>query len=588
MDIVDLPQPFGFYRVITGGDELHFGYWTDPEDNFTLPEAQQALTALIFSRLPPAPARILDVGCGLGATAQLLHEKGYEVVAIAPDVNLIEYAKKYHQGPEYIACGFLELSQELVQEDSFDLLLFQESLQYFPDLHSVFIRTKQLLKAQGKLLICDEVSYHPKTREHSAVHLAADIEAIFAQMGFFVRHHQRLGEAVTLTCDWVARGFAENRDYFLSLFGEVIAPEIDRFYHGWLMQGQWYRQHLFGYELWELEPSPYTIRGYISGDEYAILDGFHQAFGVNRSTQHWQWKFLRNPFGGPFIASVWQHTQLVCHYTAYPVPVWLNGRSTLTFQVGDTFTLSAWRGIGRGHSSLLARAVRFFHRQFCENRLPFFYGFNTGTVQKFGQKFLDYQPATEIYDWFLSEPILKKLQKTPRWKNWSKGYTVACVNRVDDWADKILKQSRHHYPVFIERNQVYLKWRYEQHPDFSYRFFVVHRWRKPVGWWITRVEGETLILIDALFSQFDAFALRAGLIAALKFYQQCGQKITQVHGWFSLTPETWTNLLRDIGFEPQRQWQQLDLCLTLFNANQADQQALLKQFYFTAGDSDLF
>jgi SAM-dependent methyltransferase len=43
-----------------------------------------AVTAFVRSALPPAPARVLEVGAGLGELAASLTEAGYDVVAIDP------------------------------------------------------------------------------------------------------------------------------------------------------------------------------------------------------------------------------------------------------------------------------------------------------------------------------------------------------------------------------------------------------------------------------------------------------------------------------------------------------------------------
>jgi len=68
MKLSDLPQPLAFYHFLTGGDDLHFGFWPQEQTNLNLPEAQKAHSQIILARIPNSPARILDVGCGLGAT----------------------------------------------------------------------------------------------------------------------------------------------------------------------------------------------------------------------------------------------------------------------------------------------------------------------------------------------------------------------------------------------------------------------------------------------------------------------------------------------------------------------------------------
>ncbi len=587
-EITDLPQPFGFYRVLTGNDYLHFSYWSKDNTQLSLSQAQKALSQLLLERFPKPPKRILDVGCGLGAMAGQLADSGFSVVAIAPSYALINYAKHYHPGPEYIACGFLDDHPRLLSPECYDLILFQESLQYFPQLAPVFKKVKELLEpSQGRMVFCDEVSYTPQTKQHSAVHEAKNIERHFAEQGFFVRYHKRIGPEVTPTCEKALKYFKEKRSELLELFGPESNSEIDHFIQGWTQQQTYYQTGQFGYEVWDIRPSNFPIKTYQTGDETAIINGFKTAFGVSRSQEHWSWKFQHSPFGGPYISTVWDESEIVAHYTAYPVPLWLENCNIMTYQLADTFTLPAYRGIGRGQTSLLGRVCRHFYRLYCEGEIPFFYGFNTNKIQRFGKLFLGYYPVTPVYDWVMTDEILRKFEERTVWYNYLH-YTVSCVENVGDWADSIFTQAKQHYGSLVARNQQYLQWRYQEHPDFRYHFFVVRRWGKAVGWWLVRLENETLIIGDALFSQKTVQAPQAGLRAMLHFFkQQKSVKIQKIQGWFSRTPAWWNDVLEELGFKPQRQSQNLDFGITSFN-DDFDPEQFGKNFYFTQGDSDLF
>jgi SAM-dependent methyltransferase len=245
-----LPQPFGFYRQLTGSDILHFGYWAQPDAS--LSEAQQALSDLLLADLPSSPKRALDVGCGLGVTAQWLNDRAYDVTALAPSEELIAYARQQHPGPKYLACGFMDVLPELSSPSQYDIILLQESLQYLPDLAGVFAKIKTLLSADGIVLICDEVSYDPATREHSVIHLAQGITTQFTQAGFSAFHHQRIGEQVLPTCRVAVDLFSHGKAELLEIFGTEIEPEIGSFLAGWQWQLENYSQGRLGYEVWRL------------------------------------------------------------------------------------------------------------------------------------------------------------------------------------------------------------------------------------------------------------------------------------------------------------------------------------------------
>src|SRR3954471_14841977 len=66
-------------------DYLHYGLF-DP-GHIDLGAAQAQSSRLVFERLPPAPARILDVGIGLGTTLAALVELGHDATGITPDIQ---------------------------------------------------------------------------------------------------------------------------------------------------------------------------------------------------------------------------------------------------------------------------------------------------------------------------------------------------------------------------------------------------------------------------------------------------------------------------------------------------------------------
>lgn len=249
MDIRSLPQPFGFYRHILGNDFLHFGYWE--QASYDIRQAQEALSKLLLSHLPPPPARVLDVGCGFGVTAELLHGRGYQVTALAPSAELIAYAQAQHPGPRYFACGFLD--EAISATEQYDVILFQEVLQYFPDLDAVFAKVAQLLAPKGRVICCDEVSHDPATRQSSAVHSPQQLAEAYGRHGFTRTFHREIGRQVLPTCEFAVARFTAERANMLALFGAQAAAEIDFFLAGWRQQLEWYTSGQFGYEAWVLE-----------------------------------------------------------------------------------------------------------------------------------------------------------------------------------------------------------------------------------------------------------------------------------------------------------------------------------------------
>ncbi len=128
---------------------MHYGFY-DREDQ-PVGEAQQNSTNLIMSKLPEPPARVLEVGIGLGTTASLLESKGYGYTGITPDAAQIEYCSK--EGRDLRCVKFQDLDRD---EKGYDVIVFQESAQYI-DYEDILRKSAELLEDGGEVVIADEI-----------------------------------------------------------------------------------------------------------------------------------------------------------------------------------------------------------------------------------------------------------------------------------------------------------------------------------------------------------------------------------------------------------------------------------------------
>ncbi|WP_313333199.1 class I SAM-dependent methyltransferase [Sphingobium yanoikuyae] len=111
----------------------------------------------IMSLLPPAPARILDLGCGGGWTSIFLARHGYEVVGQDIAADMIELAREnaglYRVGDHLqFICGDFE---SLDFQDHFDAAIFFDSLHHAED-EALAIRSAYRALKPGGILITHE------------------------------------------------------------------------------------------------------------------------------------------------------------------------------------------------------------------------------------------------------------------------------------------------------------------------------------------------------------------------------------------------------------------------------------------------
>ena len=119
---------------------LHYGLFESEEES--LLDAQERSTQMLLERLPPPPARLLDVGCGLGTTLARLIELGYQAEGITPDAAQIAMIHDRHGEQLLVERARFE---SFAPGHPFDAILFQESAQYI-DSTALFEKAAELTK----------------------------------------------------------------------------------------------------------------------------------------------------------------------------------------------------------------------------------------------------------------------------------------------------------------------------------------------------------------------------------------------------------------------------------------------------------
>jgi ubiquinone/menaquinone biosynthesis C-methylase UbiE len=114
-------------------------------------KAQEELTLKVVELLEmKPPAKVLDLGCGVGYSTNLLKEIGFEVVGIDINPPMIEKAKA--KGLNVVLGDFRELGKHF-KEKSFDYVISVSALQWVKnrnDMKRVAEGVYYVLKDNGK------------------------------------------------------------------------------------------------------------------------------------------------------------------------------------------------------------------------------------------------------------------------------------------------------------------------------------------------------------------------------------------------------------------------------------------------------
>jgi len=142
-----------YYRKLWG-EHLHHGYWQ--QGNETVEQATEALIELVVKAGKIEDnSKVLDLGCGYGATARFLaHKVGAIVTALTISKSQWQYARSHDPestNPRYILGDFLH---HTIPEDSFDAIISIESSEHMVEKEQFFSEVARLLKPGGRFVTC--------------------------------------------------------------------------------------------------------------------------------------------------------------------------------------------------------------------------------------------------------------------------------------------------------------------------------------------------------------------------------------------------------------------------------------------------
>lgn len=128
----------------------------EPDHGLRDPAVRRAWRDLLLPWLPPAPAPLLDIGCGTGSLTLLLAQLGYQMTGIdfAPAMVAQAQAKAQAAGhaiPFYV----MDAAQPHLPAQHFALILCRHLLWALPEPDLVLQRWTELLLPGGRLLLIE-------------------------------------------------------------------------------------------------------------------------------------------------------------------------------------------------------------------------------------------------------------------------------------------------------------------------------------------------------------------------------------------------------------------------------------------------
>jgi cyclopropane fatty-acyl-phospholipid synthase-like methyltransferase len=242
----DFPFPLNvLLNVLTReegrAENMHYGLFEAAGDS--IGAAQERSTALLLSRLPPPPGRLLEVGIGLGTTLARLASLGYEAEGITPDSIQAEAARERFGDRILVHTTPLEAFEA---RGTFDIVVFQESSQYI-DCETLFQRVRGLSSPGATVVVLDEFALAEIDRPQSLPRLDRFLAAA-VRAGFLLQEELDLTGPAAPTVDYFLERIPRHRAAIESELA-VTAAELDSLLESGAAYRNLYRTGAYGYRL---------------------------------------------------------------------------------------------------------------------------------------------------------------------------------------------------------------------------------------------------------------------------------------------------------------------------------------------------
>ena len=128
-----------------------------PDHGLHDPAVRAAWRSLLLTHLPPAPARVADLGCGTGTLGVLLAEAGYRVDGLDLSPAMVALAEQKAAAHPDLPVTFLvgDASDPDLVHGSYDVVLSRHVLWALPDPAAGLARWVRLLAPGGRLLLVE-------------------------------------------------------------------------------------------------------------------------------------------------------------------------------------------------------------------------------------------------------------------------------------------------------------------------------------------------------------------------------------------------------------------------------------------------
>jgi SAM-dependent methyltransferase len=539
--------------------------------------AQRQVANLLLARLPGEPARILEVGCGLGTLAIEMARSGHRVTAISNDPAEI---KQLHSAdvPD-LECQHIPF-EAFSSPFKFDVIVFHNSAHYIKSLH-LLTRAQQLLSAGGQVLISDEFVLDSNLIEPVAIPVLKDFLQLAQRLSFRVLEQISFGEQPGNCID----GFLPLLKKYQQQLVEMCAvPEtqLEDLHAGLVLSREKFTSGRHVYALLNLHADNVDTDDEVFGDINSFAPAeikqlFERSFNTQFDEKIWTWKYGN---GRGRAICIRQHGNIVAHYGGAPRDILYFGKSHKAMQICDVMVLPEKRSFFSREGLFFRSAATFLEQEVgnsAEHLLGI--GFPNIKAMHIAERLGLYEKTDEIIEVVYPAVALSTSAVCTQ-----QGLTASAFDpldaanqaRVDQlWAGM---QAEYQDLIIGLRDWEYLSYRYFNYPHARYYYYQVLDARQQlIGLLVLREHGSSWLLMDILARSVD---MPAAVEICHRLLVQQAQADVQLRSWITRRQAgklmTAGAILHDLQIEiPCNRWSQGPAT-----------KALVGAWWLTAGDMD--